>query len=138
MLSKTQAINSAKEKYMAQNKTLEGFDSTKTNLFKAREIQGISVKNERLMLKKLQQVCFEHLCKYKTSLKQDQEIIEEDAKNNKLSFNEKNCINLRIGEKVILHSMIELAEKCIPLLQDNMTLKKVRTIVGMSKDYDRF
>jgi hypothetical protein len=53
MLSKTQAINSAKEKYMAQNKTLEGFDSTKTNLFKAREIQGISVKNERLMLKKL-------------------------------------------------------------------------------------
>jgi hypothetical protein len=69
MLSKTQAINSAKEKYLVQNKTLDGFDSTKANLFKAREIQGISVKNERLMLKKLQQVCFEHLCKYKSSLK---------------------------------------------------------------------
>jgi|TARA_B110000305_G_C19409356_1_gene624535 hypothetical protein len=69
MLSKTQAINSAKEKYLVQNKTLDGFDSAKANLFKAREIQGISVKNERLMLKKLQQVCFEHLCKYKSSLK---------------------------------------------------------------------
>lgn len=84
------------------------------------------------MLKKLQAVCLHHLARYDTTLQYDYELLKQ-----KLSYTEMNCIKLRIGEKTILTSLINLADKCLPLLEDpEMTMKKLRSLMA-AKSQDK-
>lgn len=113
---------------MKRGGKLEDFKDT--GFFKAREITPISVRNERMALKKLQSVCLSTLCNYSTSYKEDLETLEKDRRDHHLSVNERNCIKLRSGEKRILHFMIDSAQKVLPLLEDGVSLKDARDIVS--------
>ena len=106
-----------------------------TGFFKAREITPISVRNERMALKKLVSVCLSTLVNYSTSYKEDLELLEKDKKDHHLSVNERNCVKLRSGEKRILHYMIDNAQLLIPLLEDDMTLKKARDVVSKYENF---
>lgn len=55
-----------------------------------------------------------------------------------MSHTERNCTKLKMGEKTILHKLIALADKCAPLLADDMTFKQAREIVSKSKEYDNY
>ena len=45
-----------------------------------------------------------------------------------LSFNEKNCIYIRIAEKRILHKWLTLSQQILPMLEEGTTMKKVQEL----------
>ena len=65
------------------------------SVFKAKKIKPISLSNERRVCHKLASLCLEHLLKYPTTIKKDEELLA----GNKLSFTERNCIRYRLKEK---------------------------------------
>ncbi len=57
-----------------------------------------------------------------------------DNDNGKLTFNERNCVLYRHGEKKILLSLMIFVEKFLPLLE--MDFKSARKIVEKDRDLD--
>jgi hypothetical protein len=78
------------------------------------------------MFKALAKLCLSYLAKYKTTLQQDLEIIQKHTQEHHLSYNEKNCIYLRIAEKRILTKWLDLSQKILPMLEDGVTMKQVQ------------
>ena len=58
-------------------------------------------------------MCEEALTLYPQTYAEDMEILERDN----LSFNERNCVLFRSGEKEILHFLIEMADYVLKLLE---------------------
>ena len=56
------------------------------------------------------------MAKYPNTLQEDLKILEEDDLNQTLSFNQRNCVLFRLGEKEILHFFIEFSEYMVSLL----------------------
>jgi hypothetical protein len=67
----------------------------KEDVFKARKLKPVSLDNERRTLQKLAFLALEHLLKFPTTIKKDEELLKGD----KLSFTERNCIRYRLSEK---------------------------------------
>lgn len=56
------------------------------------------------------------LKKYPTTMKEDEEILAKvESGKMELSYNKSNCLKLRIGEKRILHFIVETSEAIIEL-----------------------
>ena len=56
-------------------------------------------------------MCEEALACYPSKLEQDMELLlADDEKKETLTFNQRNCVLFRSGEKEILHFYLELAE----------------------------
>ena len=72
-----------------------------------------SIANECAALILLKNTCENMLSKYETTLEEDKRILEEQA----LTYNEKNCIVLRMGEKEVLHYYINFAERTLKILE---------------------
>ena len=66
-------------------------------------IDPVSKENEAAAWKHLQKVVDAALAEYPTTLKEDKEIIERDAKEDNLGLNKKNCVLYRMSEKKVLH-----------------------------------
>lgn len=128
MLAKTQAINQARDEFLKNGGNIQDFKIG--SVFKARDLTPISIRNEQLMLKKLITICINYLCKYPTSYKHDLEILERDRVEHYLTVNQRNCILLRCGEKRILHFIIDNAQKLLPLLENDISLRDARYIVN--------
>ena len=80
-----------------------------------------SVLNESLMIIYILNLSNDGLEKYITTIEEDELLLKENLdKNNskydKLSFNQKNCIKMRLGEKEILKFFKEFAEYSLELL----------------------
>ncbi len=76
-------------------------------------ISPLSVKNELNVLKKIQEICMKELSKYKTSLTEDEELIQNDKlKEITLTNNLRNCIIMRMSEKKILTFYLKFAKYC--------------------------
>jgi histone-lysine N-methyltransferase SETD3 len=89
-------------------------NSANEDRIKLDDIDPISCRNEIAVLKHIEQSAKEILAGFDTTLEQDNELL----KINKFpDSNYRNCIVMRRGEKQVLHWYIELAHKCIPLLQ---------------------
>lgn len=73
----------------------------------------ISIENEKKMLIKLKQIAEKCINKFPTTYEEDQKILQE---NSKLSFNERNCIIFRAGEKKVYKLMISLADIGLAIL----------------------
>ena len=71
----------------------------------------MSLRNERKVLEKVLKLAKELYEKYPTSLAEDQKILEDTE----LTFNQRNCVLFREGEKKILVFLINIAQKIIPL-----------------------
>ena len=94
-----------------------------TNLYKDYKpenvLNPISMNNEIMMLKKLQESIEFLLRDYDTSLEDDVTLLA--TKKSTLSFNEMNCITMRISEKEILRFYSDLAKYCIALFSKERT-----------------
>lgn len=93
--------------------------------FTGSEMNYCTLRCERNMFKGLAKLCLAQLARYKTTLQHDEELIEKNTVEHNLSFNEKNCIHIRIAEKRILHKWLTLSQQILPMLEDGITMKKV-------------
>mmetsp|Transcript_10316 Transcript_10316/g.8871 ORF Transcript_10316/g.8871 Transcript_10316/m.8871 type:complete len:203 (+) Transcript_10316:1203-1811(+) len=91
--------------------------------YKPQKTPPINPKVEERTLVVVREICSKQLSRYRTSLKEDQELL----KKNDLSYNIRNAILLRSGEKEILEYMIKFVDKCLPLF--SMPLKQVRKVM---------
>jgi len=67
--------------------------------------------NELLVWVFLKDLCLEKLPLYQTTLEQDIEILKQDD----ITFNKRNCVLIRKGEKEILHYFIFCADTAVQL-----------------------
>ena len=70
-------------------------------------VQPINVDNEAKAWFKIKNLMEESLDKYPTTLSQDYDILKSDKS---LTYNTRNCVLLRVGEKKILHFMKDTAD----------------------------
>ena len=81
--------------------------------FTAEEVPTISRHNERKVWARIKGMAEEALSQYPNTLAEDLAILERTD----LSFNQRNCVLFRSGEKEILHFLIELADFVLGLLE---------------------
>ena len=91
-------------------------------VFTADQIPPTDSKLERKVWEEVKVLCVTALAKFPTSAEKDLEILEE--KERQLSFNERNCVLFRYGEKEILLFLMEFADYCLDLL--NLTFKEAK------------
>ena len=84
--------------------------------WKAENLGAMSVQNERKVLQLIHQVCTAALKQYPTSLQEDIAILAKDDIEHNLSFNLRNCVLFRQGEKEVLHYYIEFSDYMSSLL----------------------
>lgn len=72
------------------------------------------------MFATIKQLCQVALEKYPNSLEQDYELLKDES----LTFNQRNCVLFRSGEKEILHFLIEFSDYVTQLLA--MTFKEAK------------
>lgn len=81
--------------------------------FKAKDLPPLSIRNEKKVLEKINRLAKEQYEKYPQSLEEDLKILEE---RDDLTFNLRNCVLFRSGEKSILRFLINSTSKILPLL----------------------
>jgi hypothetical protein len=74
------------------------------------------LENEAKVLAHIKKMCTEALNKYPQTLQEDIKILAEDDANPTLSFNQRNCVLFRQGEKEILHFYLEFSDFLTTLL----------------------
>jgi hypothetical protein len=132
VLAKTQAMQMAKSQWVRSGRKPEEFNPR--GMFTGRELSHISQSNERLTLQKLISICLNAVVKYPQTLQEDLATLAKDDIDHKLSVNERNIIELRSGEKDVLNYMIAMAEKCLTLLEEGITLKEARNRSSLIDD----
>ena len=81
----------------------------------------LSLKNERKVLEKIYSMAKAGLNAYPTTYQEDLEILKRDD----LTFNQRNCVLFRSGEKEILIFLINATEKFIPLLDMDFKVSNI-------------
>lgn len=81
-------------------------------MFTADDIGPLSRANEIQVWQAVKTICTDYLNEYPTTLDQDIELLKDDS----LTFNQRNCVLFRSGEKEILVYFIEFADLCLSLL----------------------
>lgn len=110
-------------------------DFKATGLFRGTELSHISLHNETKVWKKLVSCCLTALMRYPTTYAADLELIAKDDKEHNLSVNERNCIHYRAAEKKILHYMISISDKILPIMADGVTVKQARDMASVIPDF---
>lgn len=82
-------------------------------------LEPLDIKTEVSCLNAIYQMSTDYLKEYETTLEEDREILNNPELN--LSINERNCLKMREGEKVILEYFKDFAEYCISLFEINDT-----------------
>eukprot|EP00826_Nyctotherus_ovalis_P018840 TRINITY_DN15715_c0_g1_i11.p1 TRINITY_DN15715_c0_g1~~TRINITY_DN15715_c0_g1_i11.p1 ORF type:complete len:547 (-),score=134.33 TRINITY_DN15715_c0_g1_i11:28-1668(-) len=93
----------------------------------------LSVKNEVRVLKGAISLAKNLLDKYATSYEEDRRILEE---NKELTFNQRNCVVMRAGEKKILLKLIDLAKLGLELIK--LPFKKAKEVYEMREDKNMY
>lgn len=83
--------------------------------FKLDDIEPISLRNETLVLQHLKEESERMLARFESSYEDDVKLVASGTL--KEFSNERNCVIMRLGEKRVLNSFVELADKCIPFLK---------------------
>ena len=86
--------------------------------FKAKDLPPLSVRNEKKVLLRMQLEATKVLFNYPTTLEEDLEMLET---NKELTFNTRNCLLMRSGEKKILKHIIETAGTMMKFLDLDLT-----------------
>ena len=84
--------------------------------YKAENLSVISIKNESKILSKIKQMSETYLAAYPNSIEEDTEILARDDKEQYLTFNQRNCVYFRKGEKEILIWFIQFTTYTLALL----------------------
>lgn len=94
-------------------------DEESNKAFNGKRLPPISIKNERKVLLRVKQMAEEIYQQYETTLEEDYEVLKKDdeaAEDQKLSFNQRNCVLMRSGEKEILTFLVRAADSLVPML----------------------
>ena len=70
-------------------------------------ITMMSLELEVGMWQFMDKVCYAALNKYPTTLQQDINLLNGDERTNTLTYNERNCVTFRKGEKMILNFLLD-------------------------------
>ena len=106
-------------------------DSEPSTVFQGDEIPLISKKNELATWKLIMGYCSEGLEQYPSTKEEDEEILKRED----LTFNMRNCVLFRHGEKEILAFLFELGEKVTQIL--GMKFKDAKKLVqNLPEKYD--
>ena len=105
------AMTAAKRQHRNDDSESEEEDTTKG--FKAKDLPPLSIRNERKVLEKIYMMAKDAYDKYETTLEEDAKILEERQD---LTFNERNCVLYRSGEKAILKFLMNATSKILPML----------------------
>lgn len=90
-------------------------EQNQTN-WRAERLPVLSLANERKVLKTIDRLASEALVKYPCSLQKDEQLLAEDDLKQNLSFNERNCVLFRKGEKEILHFYKDFSQYMLNLM----------------------
>ncbi len=82
--------------------------------FKATNIPAVSLRNERAVLAALKVLALDALVRYPSSLADDVALLASPPPD--FSFNRRNCVLMRQGEKNVLHFLIDAADLFTALL----------------------
>jgi len=104
------------------------------DVFKGTSMQCLNLDNEKKMWKKIEEVVDESIAKYPTTLEEDNAILEKDDQEQTLSYNERNCILYRQGEKIILHFLKTCSQRFVKLL--GMSQKDAKKEVNSYKGFE--
>ena len=112
------AAISAAQKYK-RNEDSDSDNDEPDGKFKAKDLPPISIKNEKKALERLYRHAKEIYDKYPTTIEEDDKILERDD----LTFNLRNCVLYRHGEKKILIYLMEVVKKLLPLFDMNFKVR---------------
>ena len=96
------------------------FEGDTLLLAQNKHINIISATNELAAWELISSTCTQYLSLYTTTLEKDNQKLKDKA--NTLSFNHKNCITYRAGEKKILNSFIQMLRKMNKLFSMEQSL----------------
>ena len=109
---------------------LDSDDSEPNNQqFEGTEIPFISKRNEGLVWQVVKKMCEEGISEHPTTLEEDVEILKRED----LTFNQRNCVLFRIGEKEILVFLIAMADQMEKILE--LKFKDAKKVVQQLPDY---
>lgn len=95
-------------------------DDCSVHAYKAENLPVLSIKNETRVLEKLKSLSKEYLGWYPHSLSDDEEALRQDDEGmTEMTFNQRNSVLFRQGEKEILHWFIRFAD----FVQNMLTMK---------------
>ena len=114
----------------ARNNRNEDSDD-ESNGFNGKSLPGLSIRNETRVWQKLKLLSQESLGNYPTTYQEDLEILE---KNEGLTFNTRNCVLFRSGEKKILHFLIETADLVTEMFK--LSFKDARKLLNNHPNAD--
>lgn len=104
------AAISAANKYKRDDSDSDEDDQSKG--FKAKDLPPLTVRNERKVLERIYAQAKDQYDRYDTTLEEDRKLLERED----LTFNERNCVLYRLGEKEILVFLMDTAQRILPLL----------------------
>jgi hypothetical protein len=84
--------------------------------YKAENISVMSISNELKVLGKLKEKSLASLAGYPNTLEEDNDLLAKDDEKQFLTFNQRNCVLFRKGEKEILNWFIELVNYCSKIM----------------------
>ena len=104
------------------------------DIFKGTNVRPFSLQAEVKVWHKIKKLAEDQLDKYPTSYQEDLELLDKDEKESGLTYNKRNCVLFRSGEKKILHFLVTTAERMIALSE--MSQKDAKKHVNQLKDFD--
>lgn len=99
-------------------------------------IEKVSIENETATWKQITKIVDKALSEYPTTLDEDKELLEKDAKENSLSLNQKNCIRYRMSEKKVLHFLKDCSRQILEFA--NMTGEEATAEIERRENEEEF
>lgn len=135
-LAKNEAISEAQKK--RQNQQADSDDSDDVDLsdcFKAKNIKPWGLENEIKVWRRIDSLVDASLAKYETTYQEDLDLLAKDDQEKCLTYNQRNCVLFRSGEKKILHFLKDAATTFARLTK--MSQKDAKKEVNQMKDFDQ-
>ena len=136
MLAKNEAINEYTNRMKAgHNKDSDDSDDVDlSDVFKGTDLRPHSLESERIVWEKIGELAHEQLNRYPQTLEEDLELLSKDDKEGFLSYNCRNCVLFRSGEKKILRFLTQTSERMLYLSKLNQ--KEAKKQMNLYADFD--
>lgn len=121
-------------KFQIQEGSLKRTDEdNEENYFRCSNVPPISAENEMMVLVQIKEQCSFQLKGYPTTYEEDLKILQTHKD---LTYNQRNCVMMRSGEKKILIFLQRLAELGLELLA--MPYKKAKEVLKKDQDGNKY
>ena len=103
-------------------------------MFKGTSLKPFNLENELKVWETVKTLANESLILYPNSLEDDEALLKKDDSKHMFSYNKRNCILFRSGEKKILHFLIQTCDRMHAL--SKLSQKDAKKEVNKFKDFD--